>query len=81
VVTAEDNTVKGGLGAAVMEDLMAAGVVLPVRQVGLPDEFLPAGTQAELLEEFGLTAEGVAAAALGALETAEVDAPRTRAVG
>jgi transketolase C-terminal domain/subunit len=56
-------------------------VVLPVRQVGLPDQFLPAGTQAELLEEFGLTAEGVAEAALGALETAEVDAPRTRAVG
>ena len=81
VVTVEDNTVKGGLGAAVMEDLMAAGVVLPVRQVGLPDQFLPAGTQAELLEEFGLTAEGGAEAALGALETAEVDAPRTRAVG
>jgi 1-deoxy-D-xylulose-5-phosphate synthase len=81
VVTAEDNTVKGGLGAAVMEHLMAAGVALPVRQVGLPDQFIPAGTPAELLAEFGLTAEGVAEAALGALETADGGSSRTKAVG
>ncbi len=71
VVTVEDNTARGGLGAAVMELLMAKGVVCPVRQVALPDQFLPQGTQAEILAEYGLTAEGVAEAALNALDIAE----------
>ncbi|MGA9775244.1 MAG: 1-deoxy-D-xylulose-5-phosphate synthase [Candidatus Dormiibacterota bacterium] len=68
VVTVEDNTVRGGLGSAVLEALAEAGVLRPLRQVGLPDRFLPHGAQAELLAEFGLTAEGVAEAAVAALE-------------
>ncbi len=68
VVTVEDNTVRGGLGSAVLEELAAAGVLRPLRQVGLPDRFLPPGAPAELLAEYGLTAEGVAEAAVAALE-------------
>ncbi len=68
VVTVEDNTVRGGLGSAVLEELAAAGVLRPLRQVGLPDRFLPHGAQAELLAEYGLTAEGVAEAAVAAVE-------------
>ena len=67
--TAEDNTRRGGLGASVLEFLAEQGVVRPVRQVALPDHFLPHGAQGELLAEFGLTAEGVAEAALLALES------------
>ncbi len=81
VVTLEDNTVRGGLGAAVMESLMAAGVVCPVRQVALPDRFLPHGSQAELLSEFGLTPEGVAEAAIAALETSEGGTAAAQAAG
>jgi deoxyxylulose-5-phosphate synthase len=42
--------------------------------VGLPDQFLPHGSQPELLSEYGLTAEGVAGAALLALEEGETGA-------
>ena len=81
VVTAEDNTVRGGLGAAVMEALQAASVVCPVKQVALPDQFLPHGSQAEILAEFGLTAEGVAAAAVAALEAGEGGTATAQAAG
>ncbi|HUY61448.1 MAG TPA: transketolase C-terminal domain-containing protein, partial [Candidatus Dormibacteraeota bacterium] len=70
VVTVEDSTVRGGLGAAVSEALAAAGVVRPVRHVALPDRFLPHGSQAQVLADAGLTAEGVRDAARAALDGA-----------
>jgi len=82
LVTVEDNTVRGGMGASVLEFMAEQGVVRPVRQVALPDQFLPHGTQTELLAEYGLTAEGVAEAATVVLEiSAETPQRRTRAVG
>jgi 1-deoxy-D-xylulose-5-phosphate synthase len=82
VVTVEDNTRRGGLGASVLEFLAEQGVVRPVRQVALPDQFLPHGAQGELLAEYGLTAEGVAEAAILALESsAEAHPDQARAVG
>ena len=35
------------------------GVVRPVMRFGLPDEFIEQGTQAELLEDVGLTSEAI----------------------
>jgi 1-deoxy-D-xylulose-5-phosphate synthase len=82
VVTVEDNTRRGGLGASVLEFLAEQGVVRPLRQVALPDHFLPHGAQGELLAEYGLTAEGVAEAAVLALETSgEAPQNQARAVG
>ncbi|HEY6537963.1 MAG TPA: 1-deoxy-D-xylulose-5-phosphate synthase [Candidatus Dormibacteraeota bacterium] len=82
VVTVEDNTRRGGLGASVLEFLAERGVVRPVRQVALPDQFLPHGLQGELLAEYGLTAEGVAEAAVLALESSRESPPdQARAVG
>jgi 1-deoxy-D-xylulose-5-phosphate synthase len=82
LVTVEDNTVRGGLGASVLEFLADQAVVRPLRLVGLPDHFLPHGAQGELLAEYGLTAEGVAEAALSALETAgEAPSHQAQAVG
>ncbi|HUY96489.1 MAG TPA: 1-deoxy-D-xylulose-5-phosphate synthase [Verrucomicrobiae bacterium] len=71
VVSVEDGTVCGGLGSAVSEALAAAGVVVPVRHCGLPDRFLPHGTQSQLLVEAGLTAAKVVAAARSALASAD----------
>jgi 1-deoxy-D-xylulose-5-phosphate synthase len=82
VVTVEDNTVRGGLGASVLEFLAGQGVLRPVRQVGLPDQFLPHGAQGELLAEYGLTAQGVAEAAISALEAPrEATQHQAQAVG
>ncbi|MBF0628301.1 MAG: 1-deoxy-D-xylulose-5-phosphate synthase [Magnetococcales bacterium] len=62
VVTLEENTTMGGFGAAVLEFLAAEGLLdagLKVRNWGLPDRFIPHGTQAELRAELELDADGL----------------------
>ncbi len=62
VITAEEATVTGGLGAAVAT-LLAEQHPTPMRILGIPRQFAPTGSASFLLEHFGLTAEGIAAAA------------------
>jgi 1-deoxy-D-xylulose-5-phosphate synthase len=57
-VTLEDNVVTGGFGAAVAEVLAPLGIPLTI--IGVPSAFVPQGGQAELLEQLGLDAAGVA---------------------
>ncbi|MEM6846806.1 MAG: transketolase family protein [Pseudomonadota bacterium] len=65
VVTAENHSVVGGLGEAVAATLMRAGVHVPFRQVGLPDEFLDAGALPTLHNQYGISVAGVTAAVKG----------------
>jgi transketolase len=68
IVTAEEHTIIGGLGSAVVEALRRARHA-PVEFVGIRDRFgLSAESYDALLAHFGLTAEAIAAAALGILE-------------
>ena len=53
IITIEDGCIKGGLYGAVTELIASAPV--PVRPVGIPDEYISQGTQEELREECGLT--------------------------
>jgi len=62
VVTAENHTVLGGLGGAVAEALGDAFPV-PLRRVGVRDEFGTSGPLEELFPLYGLTADAVCAAA------------------
>ena len=62
LVTVEEGAVMGGAGSAVAEALHAAGVVLPVLQLGLRDEFIEHGDPAKLLALQGLDAPGIQAA-------------------
>ena len=62
VITAEEATVTGGLGAAVATLLVQTHPV-PMRIIGVPRAFAPTGNTTFLLEHFGLTAEGIMAAA------------------
>jgi transketolase len=66
VVTAENHTVLGGLGGAVAEVLGDACPV-PLRRVGIRDEFGTSGPLEALFPHYGLTAEAVCAAARSAL--------------
>jgi 1-deoxy-D-xylulose-5-phosphate synthase len=78
LVTLEENMVQGGAGSAVNESLHAAGVAVNVLNLGLPDEFIEQGTQAEQLEMAGLSTERIRAriqAAVGRLES-PADVPR-----
>jgi transketolase len=63
IVTAEEHTVRGGLGGAVAEVVVTQHPV-PMRILGIPGVFAPTGTAEFLLEHFGLTADGIRAAAL-----------------
>ncbi len=68
VVTVEDNTSMGGFGGAVCEALADLGLATPVLRMAIPDCFVTHGAMPKLLSDVGLTAESIAAAALGRLE-------------
>ena len=61
IVTVEDAAMMGGAGSAVQEALQAAGVVLPVLSLGLPDLFIEHGEPAKLMSMHGLDAGGIEA--------------------
>jgi 1-deoxy-D-xylulose-5-phosphate synthase len=61
LVTLEEGAIMGGAGSAVMEALHAAGVLKPVLQLGLRDEFIEHGDPAKLLALQGLDAAGIQA--------------------
>ena len=69
IVTAEEATVSGGLGAGVAS-LLAQERPTPMRILGVPGVFAPTGDAAFLLEHFGLTVEGIAAAVREVLDHA-----------
>ena len=62
LVTVEEGAILGGAGSAVLEALQAAGLNLPVLQLGLPDEFIAHGDPAKLLSMLGLDTAGMVAA-------------------
>jgi 1-deoxy-D-xylulose-5-phosphate synthase len=59
IVTVEDSCLMGGAGSAVLEALQAAGLNVPVLQLGLPDEFIEHGDPAKLMSQCGLDAAGI----------------------
>jgi transketolase len=65
IVTAEEATTTGGLGAAVASVVVTEPRPVPMRMLGIHREFAPTGTTAYLLEHFGLTAADIRAAATG----------------
>lgn len=64
VITVEEHSVHGGLGEACASVLMQAGVTVPFRIVGIPDEDTVTGAQAEIFWHYGVSMEGLSEAAL-----------------
>ncbi|HKT66999.1 MAG TPA: 1-deoxy-D-xylulose-5-phosphate synthase, partial [Burkholderia sp.] len=60
LVTIEEGCVMGGAGSACVEALMESGVIRPVLQLGLPDQFVDHGDHAKLLAQCGLDGAGIA---------------------
>ena len=58
IVTCEEHSVIGGLGEAVCA-LLSEKCPTPVRRIGVNDEFGHSGPAAQLLKEFGLSAENI----------------------
>ncbi|AFR02466.1 1-deoxy-D-xylulose-5-phosphate synthase [Pectobacterium brasiliense] len=58
-VTLEENAVMGGAGSGVNEFLMAKRLAVSVLNIGLPDVFIPQGSQEEIRADLGLDAAGI----------------------
>lgn len=67
IVTAEEHNIIGGLGSAVAE-VVCETVPVPVIRVGVNDVFGKSGPAVQLLHEFGLDADNIAAKAKEAVK-------------
>ena len=68
IVTVEEHSIFGGLGALVTEALCEHPV--PVKILGIPDENAIHGTSKEIFHHYGMDAEGIVTAALSLLKHA-----------
>jgi transketolase len=60
LVTVEEHSVYGGLGSRCAALLMEAGQYLPLKIVGIPDEYTVTGSQDEILTRYGISPNGLA---------------------
>lgn len=66
VITCEEHSVIGGLGEAVSR-LLSEKLPTPVKCIGVNDEFGHSGPAADLLKQFGLSAEHIVQVVKGSL--------------
>jgi len=59
VITVEEHSVHGGLGEACAAVLLQAGVSVPFRIIGIPDEETVTGAQADIFRHYGISMEGL----------------------
>ena len=60
IVTVEDGSLRGGFGSAVLEYMADSGVALPVKRIGIPDNFIEHGSPQELYHMLGMDSQGIA---------------------
>ncbi len=60
IITVEEHSVFGGLGEACAAVLMQAGIHVPFRIVGFPDEYMVTGSQLDIFGHYGISASGLA---------------------
>lgn len=68
IITVEEHSIIGGLGEAVCS-LIAEKYLVPVKRIGINDEFGHSGVASELLKQYGLSADNIAAKAKEMLST------------
>ncbi|MBU1741200.1 MAG: 1-deoxy-D-xylulose-5-phosphate synthase [Proteobacteria bacterium] len=80
VVTIEENVLDGGFGSAVVELLVDRGLGhISLKRLGIPDVFVPHGTQPELRAMYGLDEAGIVRAALKVVSGVQTPAFSQRA--
>ncbi|WP_019900036.1 1-deoxy-D-xylulose-5-phosphate synthase [Salinispora arenicola] len=77
VVTVEDGVRVGGVGDALAQAMRDADVEVPVKDLGVPADWHPHGTRAQILADLGLTAQDVARDVTGWISRLDVDAADT----
>jgi transketolase len=63
LITVEEHMIHGGLGEACAAVLLEAGSHPRFRRIGIPDEYTVTGTQADIFRHYGISMEGLSAAA------------------
>ena len=59
VITVEDHGLPGGFGAAVAEAASDAGLTLRLRRLGIPDQWIPCGSQSDQKKMAGIDAKAI----------------------
>ena len=75
VITVEDGCIIGGMGSAVLEFMADNGYSARVMRLGIPDQFIEHGDQAELYEECGFSPTKIAEAAVALLKEKKQTGP------
>jgi 1-deoxy-D-xylulose-5-phosphate synthase len=65
IITIEDGTIMGGFGSAVIEFMADNNYNAKIKRLGIPDNFIEHGTQAELHKECGFDTDGIIRAIKG----------------
>ncbi|MFG3696645.1 1-deoxy-D-xylulose-5-phosphate synthase [Micromonospora sp. NPDC047620] len=73
VVTVEDGVRVGGVGDALAQAMRDADVRVPLRDLGVPADWHPHGTRAQILADLGLTAQDVARDVTGWISRLDVE--------
>nr|WP_156906779.1 1-deoxy-D-xylulose-5-phosphate synthase [Desulforegula conservatrix] len=65
IITIEDHVRMGGFGSAVLECLADNGITgITIERIGYPDRFIEHGSQMELRQKYGISANGIVDASL-----------------
>jgi len=59
LISVEDGALAGGAGSALLEWASEHGYKQPIKRIGIPDNFIPQGTTAQLQKEVGLDPSGI----------------------
>ena len=60
IITAENHSIIGGLGSAVAEALVEAGLSKPFKRIGVQDVFAEGGSTDYLFNKYGLNSKNIA---------------------
>jgi transketolase len=68
IVTVEEHSVYGGLGEACASFLMQKKLFVPMKIMGIPDEYTVTGSQTEIFEHYGISPDGIVKEAVKLLQ-------------